>query len=481
MSLRLPSPTECLLWSVLLATAGCAVGPDYRLPETDVDAAWLVEPQARSEATIPDAWWLTLGDELLSQLLSDAGGNNRDIGVAIARVDEARTLRSAARSAFWPQLVANGSYTQFEQSIESPGAGGTLIDAGLIPRDVDFYNTAFDASWELDLFGGNRRRQEAASAGLGSAVANRQAVTLSVLAETASAYFELRGAHERFVIAEGNIAAQERSFELTKRKVQSGLARRIDELRAAAQLDALRAQRPALRATINASQNRLAVLTGRRPEEMADLLAEHAALPLAPQTLAIGMRADLLRRRPDVRAAERELAAASAEIGIARADFFPRFVLNANFGFEAADSGNIGDSRARTTALVPFVSWPVFQGGRLRANLAGANARARAAALAYEQAVLQALADAESALTAYAEELRTLDYLQSAASASDEAANISQRLYEQGLADFLTVLDAERRREEAADRKAQSHTRVLLNMARVYKALGGGWQVQGAD
>lgn len=480
MSFRLSSRPELLI-ALLLTTAGCAAGPDYRSPETEVDANWLVSPLASTEETIPDAWWLTLGDALLSQLLSEAAASNRDIGIAIARVDEARGLRAAARAAFWPQVAASGSYTRFEQSIESPSAGGTLIDAGLIPRDVDFYNAGFDASWELDLFGGNRRRQEAANARLGSAVFNQQAVRLSVLAETASAYFELRGAHERLAIAEDNIAAQERSFELTQRKVQSGLARRIDELRAAAQLDALRAQRPALRATIEASRNRLAVLTGRRPEEMSALLTEHAALPVAPRTLTVGMRAEILRRRPDVVAAERDLAAATADIGVARADFFPRLVLNANYGFEAANSADIGDGRARTTALVPFVSWPVFQGGRLRANLAGANARARAAALAYEQAVLGALADAESALSAYAEELRTLDYLRSAASASDQAANISQRLYEQGLTDFLTVLDAERRREEAADRKAQSHTRVLLNMARVYKALGGGWQTEGSD
>lgn len=463
---------------VTLLAAGCAVGPDYVEPVPDLAEAWLDTAEAGSTEAMPASWWTALEDPQLGLYLQQAAANNRDIGIAMARVDEARAARGVARSAFWPQAALAGSYTEFEQSIESPGAGGTLIDAGLIPRNVQFYTTTLDASWELDVFGGNRRLNEAANARLGAAIAGGQAVVLSVLAETASAYFELRGAAERLAIAQSNIEAQERTLDLTRKKVEAGIARRIDELRAEAQLDAVRAQLPALRSSMRASSYRLAVLTGKRPEAMTEPESVAEALPVPPQALPVGMPAELLRRRPDIAVAERELAAATASIGVAKADFFPRFVLNASYGFEAANSSDLGDGRARTTALVPFVSWPVFQGGRLRANLEGADARTRAAALAYEQAVLVALADAESAMVAYAEELRTLDRLRDAAEASSQAASIAQRLYEQGLADFLTVLDAERRRDVAQDARAQSHTRVLLNMARVYKALGGGWSVE---
>ncbi len=455
-----------------LVLASCAAGPNYSAPETTVADIWTGEYAGDGE--IPQHWWRLLNDPVLADLLDDAATHNREIGIAIRRVEEARASRRAARAAFWPAVNFNGSYTAFEQSIESPGAGGRLIDAGLIERDVDFFTTGLDASWELDLFGGTRRRNEAASARRDGVVAEQAGVVLTVLSETASAYFELRGAEERREIAERNIVSLERTYELTRKKVEAGLARRIDELRARAQLDAARARIPALRATEIASRFRLGVLTGRAPEDVAVEPSADSASSL-PARLPVGLRAEVLRRRPDVVAAERGLAAATADLGVAHADFFPRLVLGANYGFEAEGADELGSGRARTTAIVPLVSWPVFQGGRLRANLAGADARARAAVLAYEQAVLVALADAETALAAYAEEWSTLESLRAAAAASTEAASLSQRLYEQGLADFLTVLDAERRRDESVDARAQSRTRLLINMARVYKALGGGW------
>ena len=205
---------------------------------------------------------------MLEALLESAVVHNREIGIAMTRVQEARASRRAARSAFWPGLGFSGSYTQFEQSIESPGAGGTLIDAGLIDRDVEFYTSGLDASWELDVFGGTRRRAEAANARLATAVAEQSSVVLSVLSETASAYFERRGAEARLAIATSNIASQARTLDVTRQKVEAGLARRIDGLRASAQLDVARAQVPSLRAALRASTYRLGVLTGRAPEDI---------------------------------------------------------------------------------------------------------------------------------------------------------------------------------------------------------------------
>lgn len=467
------------LLAALLAAGGCAVGPDYGAPALAIADGWVegsAGTDARQRSTdVPASWWSLLGDEALAARIEQAAAGNLDVRAATARIEQARAARGIARSAFWPQVAAGASYTDVEQSVRSPAGAGSLIEAGFIPRDIDFYGAGVDASWELDLFGGNRRRAEAAAADVGASVAERDAIRLAALAETASAWFEFRGAGLRLAIAERNIESQRQTLELTRRVVESGLARRIDLLRAEAQLDATRAGVPALRAAMRASHYRLAVLTGRPPGALpAGTIAPE--LPEAPVALPVGTPADILRRRPDVVAAERRLAAATAGIGIAKAEFFPRLVLSASYGFEAASAADLGDGDARTTTLLPFVSWPVFQGGRLQAQLDGAGAQALEASLGYEQAVITAIADAEAALGAYAEELASFASLSAASAASREAADIARRLYEQGLADFLTVLDADRRSFEAEDRQAQSHTRLLLGLVRVYKALGGGWE-----
>ena len=327
----------CVLIGSVALLGGCTVGPDYVELQLDTANNW-VTPQANQQpGEIPSSWWSLLQDKELDSYLALVATNNLDIKVAIARVDEAHAARGIARSAFWPQVGLQSSYTRFEQSTESPGAAGSLITAGLVDRIVDFYNSSLDASWELDLFGGNRRRAEAANAALDANVATRDAVMLSALAETAAAYFELRGAQQRLSIVQSNIEAQQGTLDLTKRKIESGLGRRIDQLRAQAQLDAIKALDPALRAAIRASTYRLGVLTGRRPEEMANEVVARGRLPDAPKSVPIGLRADLLRRRPDIIIAERQLALATAEVGVAKSAFFPKFVLNGSYGFESAD------------------------------------------------------------------------------------------------------------------------------------------------
>jgi len=459
-----------------LTLGGCAVGPDYEQPAAGTGDAWLTPSGDVEPGRLPDSWWASLDSAALEEYLTRAAAGNLDLRAATARLEQARAARGVARSAFWPQVAAESSYTDVEQSIRSPAGAGSLIEAGFIPRDIVFYGASLEASWELDLFGGNRRRAEAAAAELGASVAEWEGVRLAVLAETASAWFELAGAARRLAIAEDNVAAQRRTLELTRRVVEAGLGRKIDLLRAEAQLDATRASLPGLRAAMRASHYRLAVLTGEPPDAIVPEEAP-ARLPEPPAALPVGSRGELLRRRPDVVAADRRLAAATAGIGIAKAEFFPRLVLAANYGFEAADASDLGESAARSTAFAPLLSLPLFQAGRLRANLEGADARALEAALLYEKTVLAAVADAESALAAYAGERETWESLSDSAAASREAARIARKLYEKGLADFLTVLDADRRSLEAADAAAQSHTRLLLNLARLYKALGGGWSM----
>jgi NodT family efflux transporter outer membrane factor (OMF) lipoprotein len=461
--------------AIVLALGACAVGPDYTAPESDA-GEWLAPPEGVSADSLPEAWWALLEEPEVTALVEAALADNRDLRAARARVEEARALRGVAAAALWPRVDAEGSYTWYEQSLNSPGAASQIIAAGLAPRDDEFYNARLDASWELDLFGASRRRVEAAAAGTQAVAADAAGTALTVVAETVSAWIEYRGAERRRAVARRSVDAQARTLELTRSKVEVGLARELDALRAEAELRATRARLPALRAAAAASAARLAVLTGRTPGEVRAGLGGESVLPSAPHNLPVGLRAEVLRRRPDVIAAERQLAAATAEVGGATAAFFPRLVLGASGGFEAGDAAELAAGDSRTLGIVPFLRWPVFQGGRLRAELRAAEARERAALARYEAAVLGALADAESALAAWAGERETLAELERASAAAAQAADIAARLYDRGLGDFLTVLDAERRLAATDDERARAEIRTLLALVRVYKALGVGWQ-----
>jgi len=461
--------------------AGCAVGPDYEPPESD-GGQWLAPPDGVTTESLPAQWWSLLEQPEIGGHVEAALAENRDLRAAVARVEEARALRGVAAAALWPRLDAEGSYTWYEQSLNSPGAASQIISAGLASRDGEFYNARLDASWEPDLFGASRRRLEAAEAGSAAAAAAAAGTALSVVAETVSAWIEYRGARKRLTVTRRSVDAQTQTLELTRSKVEIGLARELDALRAEAELRSTRARLPALQAAAAASADRLAVLTGRTPGEVRAALESEQALPEPPASLPVGLRAEILRRRPDVIAAERDLAAATAEVGGATAAFFPRLVLGASGGFEAGDVSNLATGDSRTLGIVPFLRWPVFQGGRLRAELRAAEARERAALARYEGAVLRALGDAESALAAWAGERGTLAELTQASAAAAEAADIAARLYEKGLGDFLTVLDAERRLAETDDERVRAEIRTLLALVRVYKALGVGIGVgMGAD
>ncbi len=455
------------------ALAGCAVGPDYQAPVDDT-GEFMAQSAAQTNAVV-EKWWETLADPTLNALIDAALADSPDLAVAAARLDQARAVRGVARAAFWPALAATGSYTNFEQSLESPGAFGQLVRAGLAERDGEFYTQAFETSWEIDAFGRVRRSNEQAAATLGVAIADYQAAVLGIVAETAAAYFEYLGANARLVALERNIALQRETLTLIENKQRVGLARRIDALRADAELNALVAQREPLKAGRDASLFRLGVLTRQRPEQMT-LDTAQAAMPALPANVAVGTRAALLRRRPDVQAAERQLAAATAAVGVATADFFPRLTLAANFGFEAVSFDDIGTSDARLVGIVPQFRLPLFEGRRLRAALEAAGAEADAAHAGYEATVLTAIAEAETALRRYAAATAQSASLDLAATAAGEAALTARRLYNSGLIAFLDVLDAERRQAELDDQAAGARAGALLAITDLYRSLGGGWQ-----
>ena len=459
--------------SIGLLLAGCTVvGPDYEKPEPALAPEFHGAGGEEQGGPVRPDWWMALGDEQLAGYIRDAVESNHDLERAQARVREARALRRAESSRFLPSVGVGAAYQRFESS-----ENGVLGSRGLGGIDDDLFEGSFDASWEIDLFGGIRRGTEAADARLQAAADARRGTLLSVISEVARNYAELRGAQRRLELAEKNIRIQSDTLELVGNKVSTGLAPELDLQRARTQLKITRSRVPGLRAAVHAAAFRIAVLTGRQPAELLEDLAQPRPIPAPPEVVPVGLPSELLRRRPDVRRAERELHAATADIGVATADLYPRFFLTGAAGVESVSFTDAFESSGRTWSIGSLIRWPIFQGGRLRANVSAAEARRDAAYQRFQQVVLTALEDVERSLVDYAEEQLERRELDDAVEASTRAVELASVLYEKGLADFLTVLDAERTLRDAEDLLAASETSVTVDVIRLYKALGGGWEV----
>ncbi|MCC6794241.1 MAG: TolC family protein [Candidatus Hydrogenedentes bacterium] len=343
-------------------------------------------------------------------------------------------------------------------------------------RTQDLYQAGFDASWELDVFGGNRRAVEAAEADIAASGEFRRDVLVSLLAEVARNYLTLREAQARFNIANENIAAQQNTVDITQSRFDAGLTSELDVTRARAQLATTKSQIPAIENIITSTIYRLSVLVGKNPADLFDELVVEKPLPPAPPQVPAGMPSDLLRRRADVRQAERELAAATARIGEAMADLFPKFSLTGNFGFQSDRIGDFTVGANQVWGFGPAISFPLFDGGRIRANIEVQNARQERALLRYEQAVKQSFGDAETSLVAYAKEQERYVALDTAEAADRRAVELANERYVRGLDDFVNVLDAQRSLYATQDQRVQSQTTILLNLVTLYKALGGGWE-----
>lgn len=467
-----------------LALAGCVVGPDYERPEAEVPPEWIEAGHDLELAAAADLadWWRRFDDPMLARLVEAALAGNHDVRAAAERVQGARAARRAAAAGFRPEAGAAAKAEDQRISRNEDGLGPvpSAPPAGFA-RERDYYEAGFDAAWELDLFGRTRRAVQAADARLDAAVEARRAARASVAAEVARQYFELRGARKRLALARENLALQRRTCELVQRKVDVGLSAELDRLRADAQAESTAARIPGLEARVRAAAHALGVLTGEAPGHWLAQLEAPAPLPSLPGIVPAGLRSELLRRRPDIRRAERELAAATADIGVATAELYPSFRLTAQGAFSASAAGALLDDGSFGRVLGAAVRWPVFRGGRLRAAVAGAEAEARTAALAYERAVLEALSEVETGLVRYARQRATRQRLERAVASTREAAGIARRLYRTGLGDFLDVLDAERRLTEREDELVQARTAATVRLVALYKALGGGWEPPAGD
>lgn len=460
-----------LLVPLLLGASACTVGPDYERPETTVAENWL-EPAV--PGTVDADWWRSFDDPQLASLVERAIASSPDMREAEARLAEARANRDAARGGQAPQVEAAGSATE---NVLSENGQLPVAEIPGFEREFSLFDLGFDASWELDFWGRNRRQAEAAEARADAALWGRRDVLISLIAELARNYVELRGAQAELAAAEERLGAQAALARLTALRFEAGEASRIEAEQAQSQRAAAAAARDALAARAAAAAYRIAVLLGDPPENVVPGLQETAPIPEPPATIVSGIRSELLERRPDIRRAERELAAATADIGVATADLFPRFSLLGSAGFQARDAGDLLSESSGRLMVGPSFSWPIFSGGRVQAQIRGADARAEAAAARYDGAVTGALAESESAANRFANASSAAAEASAALERETEAYRLTEMRVERGEDDRLALMRARLRMLEAQSRERDAAEARATAAVALYKALGGGWAV----
>jgi multidrug efflux system outer membrane protein len=456
--------------AALMLTAGCKVGPDYSRPQTRVDSTFgnAGEPGLAGGEAI-EKYWITFNDSTLNALIDDAVTHNKDLGVAEANLRAARAATRLAGLDLYPTVTFAGGYSQnLDSQQQLPGYTSSQ-------RHFDTAQAGFDGLWELDLCGRVRRNLEASRGDLGASAATLADARVSVIAEVARNYFILRGLQDELALTKRNADNQFNTLKLTRIRLEAGRGNELDTSRAEAQWQTTVSSIPTLQASIATTIYRLSVLTGRQPLALIERLSPQGPLPALPLLTTIGTPEQLLRRRPDVRVAERRLAAATARIGVATGDLFPKVTLVGEIGYSAPEFGNFGQSGARFYSVGPSISWAAFDLGRVRARINSSKAETDAALSTYEGAVLSALADTEGALINYGLSQARRESLRLAAAASDKAADLARQRFQGGLIDFLEVLDAERTALSAELTLSQSRTDSATLLVAVYKALGAGW------
>jgi multidrug efflux system outer membrane protein len=452
--------------------AGCAVGPNYHRPRVSVDTSFVNASEPGLAAGDPEErYWTTFGDPLLTQLVEDSVMHNTDLQAATASLQAARAARRLAGYDQFPTVNANAGYAKvLESAQELPGYTFNQ-------REFDTAQAGFDGLWELDLFGRVRRNVEAARADVGASEATLRDARVSVIAEVARDYFILRGLQDQLSLTRRNADVQASTVKLTRVRLEAGRGNELDTSRAEAEYQTTLSTIPSLEASIATTIYRISVLTGRQPTALTAQLSASAPVPELPAFSSIGTPERLLRRRPDVRVAERQLAAATARVGVAMGDLFPKVTLVGEVGYSAASFGQFGQSQSRYFEAGPSISWAAFDMGRVLARIGESRAQTDAALAQYESAVLNALGDAEGSMITYGRSQVSRQALKIAAAASDKAADLAEKRFEGGLIDFLEVLDAQRTALSAELTLSQSRTDTATALIAVYKALGAGWAI----
>jgi len=458
-----------LLWLAWIVTGCAAVGPDYLPPAAKLPEQWQTasDPAVVTGLEAVQDWWTVFNDPLLTRLIAEGSAGNLDLKTAVARIKEARARIGVAAGVFYPQVDVVGEFAR-QRSSEN-----ALVGIGVEANRVA---VGLDSSWELDLFGRIRRSVEAATATYQATLEDRRDVQVSLFAEIARTYLLIRALQARLAATEGNIQSQRQILSLTQTRFKYGLAADLDVAQAEDVLANSEAQVPILRSALVQAINTMAVLLGLQPGAVHDELAPVKSIPMPPAELTVGLPVDLLRQRPDIRRAEREIAAQTARIGIATADLYPTFSLFGTIGVEATDFGDLFKSGSQFYSVGPSVRWNIFAGGRIRSQIKVEDARTEQAVLQYEQTVLNALNEAENAMTAYLEERNRMEALERSVAAARRTLTLAVQLYKDGLRDFQNVLDAERNVFNVENQLAESHGNIAINLVGIYRALGGGWE-----
>jgi len=452
--------TAAVLLSLLLS--GCAVGPDYVKPDLPVPGHWTGPAGSGPPDTAAlEQWWRHFQDPVLDGLIRDALKANTDIATARASLRESRARRNLARATLGPSVNVSGS------------AGRTDSGQGLPAREN--YSTGFDASWEPDVFGGNRRALQAAEADLQASGEALHETQVSLAAEVARDYIDLRTAERRLAIAENNLSTQQELYALTRWRRMAGLVSSLDESQALSLLQQTRAGLPSLRTSVVEARYRLAILLAKPPGTLEARLSGKGGIPVAKSKIAVGIPADTLRQRPDVRAAERKLAAQTARLGEAEAARWPSFKLSGSLGLAALSAGDLFTGDAVNNSLLAGITAPIFDSGRIRSNIAVQDARLEQARIAYHASVLTALQDVENALVEVANTHQRRQQLSQAAATAQQTLTLARQQYAAGLIDFQSVLDSQRTVLNLQDQLAASTGNYSTALVQLYKALGGGW------
>ncbi len=524
--MRRCTATAVLLLGCILP--GCAVGPRYRAPTPELPESW---HQAAAEGLAPGnadvrEWWQSFADDTLTSLIERAAEGNLDLRMAVLRIREARALRGVAAGELLPSLAGRSSYQRSKASANGPMGGGVQAPSkgaqfsetvsrgiagsvlsqglgtavpgapgvtnsvssgliGLVPSrreladmpETDLFASGFDASWELDVFGGIRRNVEAADADLAAAVEDCHSVLVSLLAEVATTYIDVRALQTQIEATRRNIELQKQTLSLTQARFNSELTSELDVWQAETVLATTESGLPLLESGLAIAIYRLGVLLGREPAALFDELSITRAIPQPPDETVVGVPADILRRRPDICAAERRLAAQTARIGVAAAELYPHFTLSGTFGFDATNFNHMLDGRSFSYGFGPAVRWNIFDGLRNLNRIAAQEAATHLAYLSYEQTLLLALQDVETSMVAYKREQVRRDALWRATEAARRSVQLAETSYEDGLTGFQNVLDAQRTLVALENSLAQSRGQVAVNLVALYKALGGGWSL----
>ncbi|MGE0753908.1 MAG: efflux transporter outer membrane subunit [Alphaproteobacteria bacterium] len=455
---------------VALLLSACTVGPDYEPPQVNLTDSWFsTDDKAISQQAVQLDWWNNFGDPLLEKYIVAAAAHNKDVVIASANVLRARALRRQAGTAFLPEIGTTGEGRRFKSGPNAVGSGEVR----------NLYDAGFDASWEIDIFGGTRRAYEAAGARAEGAEASYHDVLLATLSEVARNYYEARGLQKRIAITEQSASLQEQTFTAINARLEVGEANEFDTSRARSEYQLTQARVPGLKAELQATIYSLSVLLGLPPEALLDEMRAVQPLPTPPDMVPVGLRSDLLRRRPDIRAAERELAASNADIGVEVSELFPKFFITGSGGFQSRSFGDVFKRASGVWSLATLIDWPIFQAATIQARIDAADADKQAALANYEKSVLEALKDAETALVRYGRELETRGRLEEGVQSHRISVQLAKELFDEGEADYLAVLDAQRELANNEDSLVISETQSITKLIALYAALGGGWEVFG--